>query len=397
MKILVVCQYYKPEPFRVSDYCEALVERGHSVTVITGTPNYPEGFVYDGYTGDDLGGHKDEVVNGVTVHRCRILPRKTGAIHRFLNYISFPYEAKKYIKKLEDQFDVVLVNQLSPVMMAIPAIHYKKKHNKKLVLYCLDLWPESLCSGGIKRNSIIYKIFHRLSKWIYCQCDEILVTAQDFTEYLSTEFAIEANRISYLPQYAEEIFNTENSASNTNEGKNLLFAGNIGAAQSVKTIVEAAAQLMNESVHFHIVGSGTELETCRLMAHELHADNITFHGRKPLEQMPEFYQMADAMLITLSNDPLLSLTLPGKMQSYMLAGKPIIGAINGETSRIITESNCGFCGDAENAEMLAQNIRHFLQLTEESTKQYGENAYQYCLQNFTKHLFVDILEEVLLR
>ena len=152
MKILVICQYYWPEPFRITDICEALVERGHEVTVVTGTPNYPMGEIYPGY---ENGKKCDEVIHGVTVHRCEILPRKTGTVNRLKNYFSFPIASKRYVKTLVDDFDVVFVNQLSPVMMAEAGIWYKKRHGKKMVLYCLDLWPESLCIGGVRRNSII--------------------------------------------------------------------------------------------------------------------------------------------------------------------------------------------------------------------------------------------------
>ena len=144
MKILVVCQHYHPEPFRLSDICEELVKRGHEVGVVTGTPNYPMGEIYPGYENH---ARQDEVVNGVKVHRCAIHPRKTGILHRVWNYYSFARESSKYVKKLDDSFDVVFINQLSPVMMANAGIKYAKKHKKKSVLYCLDLWPASLGAG----------------------------------------------------------------------------------------------------------------------------------------------------------------------------------------------------------------------------------------------------------
>lgn len=160
MRILVICQYYYPEPFRVNDICEEMVKRGHEVTVVTGTPNYPEGQIYQGYENKQK---SDEVLNGVTIHRCPIIPRKTGTFYRFLNYFSYPYETQKYIKDLKASdgkpFDVVFVNQLSPVMMAKPAIAYKQKYGTPVIMYCLDLWPESLVAGGVSRNSAIFRRF----------------------------------------------------------------------------------------------------------------------------------------------------------------------------------------------------------------------------------------------
>lgn len=131
-KILIICQYYYPEPFRLPDICEELVRLGNEVTVVTGTPNYPMGEIYLGY---EDGKRSDEVLNGVNVHRCKTIPRKTGSLNRMKNYFSYPHESKKYIKSLPGDFDVVFVNQLSPVMMADAGIAYAKKHKKKLVLY----------------------------------------------------------------------------------------------------------------------------------------------------------------------------------------------------------------------------------------------------------------------
>ena len=164
IKILVVCQYYYPEPVRITDICEELVKQGNEITVLTGVPNYPMGNIYNGYK---LFNNKDEVINGVKIKRCFTIPRKKGKVTRLLNYISFPLSSASKIRKLEKDFDIVLVNQLSPVIMANAGIKYKKKNNIKLVLYCLDLWPESLLVGGVSKKSILYKFFYKLSEKIY--------------------------------------------------------------------------------------------------------------------------------------------------------------------------------------------------------------------------------------
>ena len=187
MKILVVCQYYYPEPFRISDICEALVQQGHAVTVVTGTPNYPEGIIYPGY---EKGQHGDEVINGVRVHRCPLIPRKTGALYRFLNYYSFVFSSRKYLLGMKETYDVVFVNQLSPVMMAQGALAWAKRRGKKCVLYCLDLWPESLLVGGVRKDSAIYKVFMAISKKIYRKADAIAVSSKAFIDYFETVLGI---------------------------------------------------------------------------------------------------------------------------------------------------------------------------------------------------------------
>ena len=391
MKVLVVCQYYKPEPFRISDICEALVEMGHSVTVVTGTPNYPEGVIYPGY---ENGAKSDEVLNGVTVHRCPLIPRKSGAIYRFLNYYSFVWSSQKFLRSLEEDFDVVFVNQLSPVMMAEAALSWAKRHGKRCVLYCLDLWPESLLAGGIRRNSLIYQVFLRISRWIYRRADDILVTSRSFVPYFENTLGLTGKTVRYLPQYAEELFAEIPADAEPKDTVDFLFAGNVGSLQSVETIVEAARLLQEDRrIHIHIAGGGTALESCQKLAEGL--DNITLYGRRDLCEMPRFYAMADVMMITMGEDPVLSATLPGKVQSYMAAGKPVIGAIGGETARLIQEEAfCGICCKAEDAAALTEIIRQ-VAADPEKRKEYGENARRYYQENFQKRHFMAVLQQTL--
>lgn len=388
MKILVVCQYYAPEPFRISDICEALAEQGNDVTVVTGTPNYPEGEIYPGY---EKGARSDEVIGGVRVHRCPLIPRKSGAVYRFLNYYSFVWSSRRYLRKMKEDFDVVFVNQLSPVMMAEGALAWAKRNHRRCVLYCLDLWPESLLAGGIGQGSPIYRLFLRISRRIYRSADGILVSSRGYAEYFREKFQIE--NVRYLPQYAEDLFGELPQPTEEKQTVDFLFAGNVGSGQSVETIVEAARLLKNErTIHIHIVGGGISLEKCRILAEGL--PNITFYGRQKLEQMPRYYAMVDVFLVSLMKDPVLSMCLPGKVQSYLAAGKPVVGAIDGEAARVIREAECGMCAPAEDPETLAELIRR-MAAQPELRKQYGENARRYYRAHFQKEKFISDLAAVL--
>lgn len=388
MKILVACQYYAPEPFRISDICEALAEQGNDVTVVTGTPNYPEGEIYPGY---EKGARADEVIGGVRVHRCPLIPRKSGAVYRFLNYYSFVWSSRRYLRKMKEDFDVVFVNQLSPVMMAEGALAWAKRNHRRCVLYCLDLWPESLLAGGIGQGSPIYQLFLRISRRIYRSADGILVSSRGYAEYFREKFQIE--NVRYLPQYAEDLFGELPQPTEEKQTVDFLFAGNVGSGQSVETIVEAARLLKNErTIHIHIVGGGISLEKCRILAEGL--PNITFYGRQKLEQMPRYYAMADVFLVSLMKDPVLSMCLPGKVQSYLAAGKPVVGAIDGEAARVIREAECGMCAPAEDPETLAELICR-MAAQPELRKQYGENARRYYRAHFQKEKFISDLAGVL--
>lgn len=396
MRILVVCQYYYPEPFRITDICETLVQMDHEVTVLTGLPNYPEGYVLDEYRG---GQKRNENINGVNVIRCFEVGRGHGPLRLFLNYLSFAVSASLRAIKLENSFDVVYVNQLSPVIMAIPAIIYKRKNNKKLLLYCLDLWPESLAAGGIRNDSYIYKLLWYISKRIYQSADKILVSSATFKEYFCDVLQMDSGSIEHLPQYAEDLFigktdYTKNMIFDQNK-YNFVFAGNIGEMQSVDTIIKAANLLRDhEEISFHIVGDGAKLEECKELALDLELDNIGFYGRLPIEEMPRFYAMASAMLITLKDNKALSYTLPGKLQSYMAAGKPVIGAINGETARVIREAGCGMCCPAEDYGALARLLLDFCNSNQKA--QMGQKSKSYYMEQYRKERFVSLLENRLI-
>lgn len=393
MKILVVCQHYWPEPFSVSDLCEEMVRRGHSVHVITGVPNYPMGYIYPEYK---HGKGRTEERNGVKITRTFTIGRRKNLIFRFLNYYSYAISSTLFAKRLKEKYDVVFVNQLSPVMMSCAALAYAKKRKLRSVLYCMDLWPASVAAGGVTEKSVIYRFFHWVSSRIYKRADRLLITSQMFRDYFKNQFDIPDDKIEYLPQYALSNFDTVLPPKEDTDHVDLLFAGNIGAVQSLDTVLRAAKLLQDEEkLRWHIVGEGSELENLKKLASQLQLDNVIFHGRKPVEQMPKYYAMADAMLVTLTADPVISLTLPGKVQSYMAAGKPVIAASNGEIPKVIAASGCGFCAPAEDAEKLVEAVKDFLSHPDHQLL--GANARKYYEENFSRVKFMDKLEDELIR
>lgn len=395
MKLLVVSQYYYPEPFNVSDICEELQHRGHDVTVLTGLPNYPEGEYYPGY---EDGRPRNEELNGVRLMRVKELPRKTGAKDRVLNYLSFWRSAKSAAKKLPEDFDVALAYELSPIMQADAGIVWARKHSKKCLLYCLDLWPASLTAGGFSKKSLAFRWMGSVSKRIYSQADRLAITSPLFDEYFRNELGLNLPDSLYLPQYADDVF-----AANTDlpipdgydpSNVNLTFAGNVGQAQSVETIVRAAKLTKNARITYHVVGSGSCLKACQKLAQELNVTNLTFHGRKPLEEMPTYYAASDAMLVTFEASPMATYTLPRKATTYLAAGQPILAALDGETKRVIDEARCGLtCGTAD-AEGLARIAAQFAAMDNKQTL--GQNAREYYEKHFTKAKFVDALEAELM-
>ena len=403
LKILVVCQHYQPEPYKLSDICEALVAKGHEVTVVTGVPNYPYGYIYSDYKN---GKRRVEDINGVQVYRSFTIGRRKGMVFRLINYYSFAWSSSlnvllnRYKAADGSDFDVVFANQTSPVLMASAAVAYKKKYKKNLVMYCMDLWPASLTAGGINPGHPVYKFFHWVSRRIYRAADTLLISSKSFEEYLVNEFDLNKETIHYQPQYAEEVFDEEQLQVEEKETLDLMFAGNVGKAQDLITVLEAAKFFQSgdeweQKVQFHIVGGGSELNSLKEYSQQNRLQNVHFYGEQPVEEMPDYYAKADAMLVTLKGGTPISSTLPAKVQSYMAAGKTIIGAIDGDTEEVISRACCGAVGSAGDVSTLVENIRHFSHLSLEDRVQLGRNARAYYEQHFTKQRFIDDLEKYL--
>ena len=390
MKILVVSQHYWPEPFPSTDLCEGLAARGHEVHVITDVPNYPMGYIYPEYQG---GKRRQEERNGVKIYRTFTVGRRNNIVFRMLNYYSFSLSSTAFSRKLPKDFDAVLAIQSSPIMMVRAALSYAKRTKKKTAFYTMDLWPASLAAGGVGENSPIYKLFGSVSRRLYRKADRILITSQMFRGYLQENFQIPDERIGYLPQYAAAQFDHLPEVPQK-DTVDLMFAGNVGAAQSLTTVLKAAKLLQQAgNLRWHIVGDGSELENLKAMAQEQGLDNVIFHGRKPPEEMPRYYAMADAMLVTLTDDPFIGMTLPAKVQSYMAAGKPVLAAANGEIPQVLAASECGFCAPAGDSIAFAEAVRKFMDSPQR--QKLGQNARAYYEKHFTRQQFMEILEQEL--
>ena len=391
MKILVVSQHFYPESFRINDICFSLAARGHDVTVLTGLPNYPEGRVFDGYR---HGENRDQVVNGVHIIRCHLVGRGRNIIGFGINYAWFAISGILKARKIRDDFDLVYSYETSPVSMVYPAITVKKKKNIPLIVNCLDQWPISVTAGPIPEKSLFYRFLYNMSVSIYSKADLITITSESFRSYFENVLKLPAEKygLVYWPQYAEDTYQA--IGRKDNGVYDLLFAGNIGPASNVEMIVETARLLQDDKkIFFHIVGDGMNRPQCEQLAASYGLDNIRFYGSHPVEEMPPYYELADALMITMVDNPVINYTLPGKMQSYLASGKPIAGSINGETQRVIKEAGCGICVPAEDAAGFAAAIRE-LASDPDDRLQRGANGRMYYQTHFDKNRLLDQLEDI---
>jgi glycosyltransferase involved in cell wall biosynthesis len=397
MKILVISQQYWPESWRIIGTCEELVNRGHDVTVVCGLPNDSEGRLVKAYHRKAM---RCQEHNGVHIFRVSDHPRWRGDLNLYLKYVSFSKRASRLIHHFNDDFDVVFVNQLSPIMQAIPAIRYSENYHCPIVMYCQDLWPESLSVRGINNHGFtkpIYSHYLRLSKKIYNRMDHILVTSPAYQEYLSHICDVPTKKLECLEQYAEPFFfGTFQPDLHQSSQHNFVFAGNIGQAQDTGAILKAAELLKNHpGIRIHLVGDGSGLKKMKKLANSYQLNNVVFHRRVPAEEMPGVYQGADGLLITLSHDSFTSYVLPAKLTSYLASGKPVIGACNGAVADLIREAQCGVCVPSGDFRGLAREILRFSQLSEEEKEKLGSNGRVYAAAHFSYESYFDRLEKVL--
>jgi len=390
MRILIVSQYYFPEQFQINEIAPELVKRGHSVTVLCGLPNYPQGKIYDGYT--DIS-KQEETIDGVHIIRVKQQPRGKNPISLVLNYWSFVKAANKKVKVLDSDFDVVLGYQLSPITSMLPAVKYSKANGIPLILYVLDLWPVSGESHLPIKLALVMNWLNLVSRQIYTASNRILVTSRPFIKYLHEVNAVDVNKMSYLPQHADTAMLNMNLMSPSEGIVNFMYAGNLGAGSTLDVIVKAAVLLgKRQDYKIHFVGDGSCRTKLEKMVSDMGlSDNFVFHGNQPRTKMPEFYRMADALLITLRGNNAVGDTMPGKLQMYMTTGKPILGAINGAAKEVIEESECGKCVKAGDSAGLAKIMEDFIGHPE-NYKNCGENARNYFLENFTLEKYMDSLE-----
>jgi glycosyltransferase involved in cell wall biosynthesis len=401
LKILIITQYFLPENFIINDVAIELKDKGHEITILTGIPNYPEGNFYEGY------GYlkkQYEVINGLEIYRAPILKRGTGSNLRLaLNYISFIFGAIfRSFKLLGKSYDLIFVFEPSPITVCLPAIFIKKIKNIPICLWVLDLWPESLFTVGKLNSKLITKVFNPLIKYIYQEANEILVSSKGFTKSIK-EKGVSQSKISFIPQWAETFFKPmkENFNLFKSENKNsfkIVFAGNIGESQDFPNILKAAKiiQKTGLNIEWYILGSGRKERWLQNRILEMNLSNC-FHllGRHPVKKMPEFFSCADCLLFSLKKNPIFSLTIPAKVQTYLACGKPIVGMIDGEASKIIKNGNAGLITGSEDSIGLAKNIKKMALMNKKELKKMGENGLKIYDKNFNRSLILNKLENIL--
>jgi glycosyltransferase involved in cell wall biosynthesis len=385
MNILIVSQYYWPESFRINDVAKTLYEKGKTVEVLTGKPNYPRGVIYDGYKSL---GCVTETHNKVPIHRIPMLSRGRGSLRLVLNYLSFVISGILFSPWMlrGKKFDVIFVYGNSPILQAIPAIFLGWIKGTQVVLWVQDLWPESLYATGYIKNKLVLKLVAYIVRFIYRHVDLLLVQSEAFIDLV--EPLASNTPVRYYPNSVDESFSERAVVSNPKitgltNGFSVMFAGNIGSAQAVEVIIEAATLLKEYSdIHFVVLGDGSRRDWMLEEVNNRGLSNLHLPGRFPIESMPSFMQQASALLVTLADHKIFSGTVPNKIQAYMAAGRPILACLNGEGADLVIASKSGLAVPAENAKALAEAVLELHGMSMEDREELGQNGFSYYKEHF---------------
>lgn len=391
-------QYFWPENFRVNDLVAELVQRGHEVTVLTGQPNYPDGEVYPAYLENPASFGRYE---GAEVLRVPMAARGRSSLGLVLNYLSFAAAASLLGPwRLRGRcFDAIFAFQPSPIMSALPAVVLRRFKRAHTALWVLDLWPDTLAAVGVVKSPRVLAAVGRLVSFIYRRCDMVLAQSMAFVPKIEAQ-AGGATRVLYFPGWAEGVMQDGQAVAPAPElaphqgAFKIVFAGNIGDSQDFPAILDAA-QALREHGHIRwiIVGDGRAAPWVRdeITRRGLQA-SVFMMGRHPLERMPSFFQGADALLVSLRREPIFSMTIPGKVQTYLAAGRPVLGMMDGEGARVISESGAGWAAPAGDGPALAALTLQLAALTPSERQIMGANARRYCTQEFDRSVLITKLE-----
>lgn len=398
MRILVVSQYFWPENFRVNDLVAELVRRGHEVTVLTGEPNYPGGVFFPEFKAAPNAYNRYE---GADVIRVGLLPRGQGGLRLVLNYLSFVLSASILgTWRLRGRpFDSIFVFEPSPITVGIPAIILKWTKRAPIAFWVLDLWPQSLEAVGAVRSKFVLSLVDRLVRFIYWQCDAILAQSRSFIDAIGRQTDDES-RIVYFPSWAEETpFDASPLAPEVPERPdlfNIVFTGNVGEAQDLGSVLDAADQLRSEPVRWIIVGDGRKSAWLTEEVERRGLRNqVIMPGRFGLDRMPSFFQHADALLVTLRDEPIFALTIPGKVQTYLAAGIPILAMLNGEGARVIADAGAGLSAPAGDSPGLVAAIRSMMAMNEDEKQAMGQRGLACLRRDFDRNTLIEQLEKLL--
>ena len=377
-RVLLLTQWFDPEPtFKGLVFARELVRQGFDVEVVTGFPNYPGGKVYAGYKIKLI---QRECIDGVQITRLPLYPNHDqSAIKRVLNYASFAASALVYGLFMAKRADVMYAYH-PPLTVGVAASLIRRVRGIPLVYDIQDMWPDTLRATGMLNNPRALALVGRVCDWVYKRADQLVVLSPGFKRLL-LQRGVPESKIKVIYNWADESalmsrFGAVPAAFPGADRFRVVFAGNMGKAQALDAVLDAAAILQARGSRASFVMLGGGVEVCRLKtrAFEMKLGNVLFLPPVPMSEVGTVLAAADVLLVHLRKDPLFEITIPSKTQAYMAVGRPLLMAVNGDAADLVRQANCGLTVESENPHVLADAVDALAAMPADELKTMGESA-----------------------
>lgn len=399
-RIVHLSQLFDPEPtFKGHDFVKGLEDRGFEIEVVTGFPNYPGGKIYDGYRIRPV---VREAMGEIEITRLAVYPsHDKSALKRIVTYASFMITSFLYLTFRARRSDLIYVYY--PALTAgLAAVTAKLFRRTPVLLDVQDMWPDSLGSSGMMQNRFLLGIANAACNFLYRHCDHILVLSPGFKALL-VERGVPGEKVTIVYNWADEPPTVEDTSLpegfDPNDKFRVLFAGNMGAAQQLGAVIDAAAHLQSEHSDciFYFMGDGIDKDRLAQRVKDLGLSNVRFLPRVPLQKVQRFLAAADTLLVHLADEPLYRITIPSKTQAYLYAGRPILMGVAGDAADMVREADAGYVFAPGDSKALAENVRRLIADGKARREEIGRNARRFYMERLRRSKAVDATAELINR
>ena len=395
-RILIVTEYFYPEEFKINDVAFEWKNKGYRVDVLTQFPTYPYGKVYDGYKNR---WYRKEQYNGINIHRVRaVTGYKDSLFKKLLKYIAFMALGSIYSLFNGKKYDYVFGYDIAALTCMVPAVLINRLYKKKVTLWIQDVWPDSVYAYGFKKTKILSLFLNRFVRSTYKNTSNFAASSPGFIKKIQL-YANSEKEIKFLPNWADDINSKSESFQFSLDNKlHFTFAGNIGTVQNLENIIESFGQLPQEyldKAQLNIIGDGSFKNHLENIVETFKYRNIVFWGKKDRKDIGKYLNGSDFLIVSLTDKPIFSITIPAKLQTYIAAGKPIFAIINGDVASIVSNNNLGLCADPSDIKAISLGFQKLIDLDEAERTKLVEKSDYLTRTLFNKEQIISSLENLL--
>ncbi|OOG67952.1 glycosyltransferase family 4 protein [Algoriphagus sp. A40] len=391
-KLLIIGEAFFPEDFIINDLAQEWSSKGYQIEVLTRTPSYPYGKTFNGYKNRI---YQKSFFGDIPVHRVMVIPGyQKNQIIKILNYLSFVFFASIVGVFIGRKFDRVFVYQTGPLTVAIPGSVIKLLYKTQMTIWTQDLWPDTVYAYGFKKTKLLGAVLNRLVSFVYNNSDSIAVSCRGFSPKLSS-YLTSPKSIHWVPNWPLIDSKSENAVSLPGTF-NFTFAGNIGKVQNLDNVLKGFKTVAEKFPYawLNLIGDGSAVEELQELVKKHGISNVNFVGRRPLEEMPDFFEASNVLLISLVDAPIYEIMIPSKFQTYLNYEKPIFAVMKGEVPSMIEDYLLGFSASCNEVDEIRLGFERFLKSSAEELNSMGLASKKLLEESFERKINIQKLTDL---